>query len=477
MAPRTASSVAPVTRRANGGGSKATVTAARIVDDVAALGWPVGAVLGSEAELLDRYDVSRAVFREAVRLVEHQQVARMRRGPGGGLVIDEPSVDAIIDAAVVYLHRAAAPLDEVFEARLVLEEIVTDLAPDRIDEDDLGRIRELIADEEDGRITDARAFHALLAATTRNPALELFVDIMNRVSRLYLSDMRAISSGTAAEAHHAHARIAEAVLGGDAATARRRMRKHLEAEVAYLRGRRRTAQRLLPGTALGSTRTSKRAEALARTILQQVSEEGLQPGHLLGSEAELMATHGVSRSVLREAVRLLDHHRVAAMRRGPGGGLFVVAPDAGAVTDVVALHLARRGLEIADLGELRGRLEMVLIDLAVAKLDDAGAARLARLAEQEAAADVEDYVSAIHDLHAEVARLAGNRALELVLLVLLRLTRLHQARELSPKALGRIRENVLPVHADITAAILEGDAELARHRMRRHLHEVTATLR
>lgn len=477
MAPRTASSDAAVVPRTNGSGSKATVTAARIVDDVAALGWPVGHVLGSEAELLERYDVSRAVFREAVRLVEHQQVARMRRGPGGGLIVSEPSVDAIIDAAVVYLHRAGAPLDEVFEARLVLEEIVADIAAERLDEHDLARIRDLIAEEGAGHVADARAFHALLASVTRNPALELFVDIMNRVSMLYLSDARSISAGTAAEAHHAHARIADAVLGGDAAVARRRMRKHLEAEVEYLRRRRRTAQQLLPGTALGTNRTSKRADALARTILQQVSDGGLEPGHLLGSEAELMERHGVSRSVLREAVRLLEHHRVAAMRRGPGGGLFVVEPDAGAVTDVVALHLARRGLRIEDLGELRSRLELVLVDLAVAKLDGAGAARLASLAAREAVVSDEEYVAAIHDLHAEVAHLAGNRALELVALVLLRLTRLHQARELSPGALRRIRANVIPAHDGISAAILERDAELARHRMRSHLHEVTATLR
>ena len=56
----------------------------RIISEVVARGWPVGEVLGSEVELLERYGLSRAVFREAVRIVEHLQVARMRRGPGGG---------------------------------------------------------------------------------------------------------------------------------------------------------------------------------------------------------------------------------------------------------------------------------------------------------------------------------------------------------------------------------------------------------
>src|ERR1700753_3813265 len=109
--------------RADLNAKRAAKVADLIIEDVMALGWPVGEVLGSETELLERYQVSRAVFREAVRLLEHQQVARTRRGPGGGLVITEPTVDAVIDAVVLYLYRAEARLDEVVEARLGLEDI------------------------------------------------------------------------------------------------------------------------------------------------------------------------------------------------------------------------------------------------------------------------------------------------------------------------------------------------------------------
>src|SRR6202789_4622443 len=120
---------------------RAAKVADRIVEDVMALGWPVGEVLGSEAELLARYQVSRAVFREAVRLVEHQQVARTRRGPGGGLVVTEPTTDAVIDAVVLYLYRAEARLAELFGARLVLEDIAIGLASARLEEQDLATLR------------------------------------------------------------------------------------------------------------------------------------------------------------------------------------------------------------------------------------------------------------------------------------------------------------------------------------------------
>ena len=61
--------------------------AERVEEEIIASGWPVGKVLGSEAELIERYGVSRAVFREAMRIVDHHGVAEMRRGPGGGLVV------------------------------------------------------------------------------------------------------------------------------------------------------------------------------------------------------------------------------------------------------------------------------------------------------------------------------------------------------------------------------------------------------
>ena len=127
---------------ADSNAKRAAKVADRIIEDVMALGWPVGEVLGSETDLLERYQVSRAVFREAVRLVEHQQVARTRRGPGGGLVITEPTVGAVIDAVVLYLHRVDARLDEIFEARIILEDIACQLASERTDENDLAELRQ-----------------------------------------------------------------------------------------------------------------------------------------------------------------------------------------------------------------------------------------------------------------------------------------------------------------------------------------------
>src|SRR5205809_51921 len=75
----------------------------------------------------------------------------------------------------------------------------------------------------------------------------------------------------------------------------------------------------------GDPALGKLAAQVARRIEAEVVRRGWPVGESLGSEPELRTRHGVSRSVLREAVRLVEHHQVARMRRGPNGGLFVVA--------------------------------------------------------------------------------------------------------------------------------------------------------
>jgi DNA-binding FadR family transcriptional regulator len=458
-----------VTRRASPlPGKLAASVADRIVDDVLAKGWPVGEVLGSEAELLDRYGVSRAVFREAVRLVEHQQVARMRRGPGGGLVVCEPTVDSVIDAVVVYLYRLGARLDDVFETRLVLEEIIADLAPERVEEADMTALRRLIQRERAGDARDPRELHMLLATVTRNPALELFVDILNRMSALY-TDLSLVAPKAARESRDAHMRIVDAVLAGDRSTARHRMRRHLEAEHAWLRRRRSSRQLLDPTRVQLTGGGDKRGEGVAREVFGQVVCDGWPVGSFLGSEPELMERYGVSRAVLREAVRLLEHHDIAAMRRGPGGGLFVSEPGLETVSDTVALYLDRRGLEASSLAELRTGVEMAAVDRVMDKVDDDALSRLRQALEAERAAPDWDFAQVVgHDLHAVIAGLTRNPVLELVALVLIRLAQMHQVNPSGRRPRVLIDE-LTRTHERIVDAIASEDRELVRHRMRRHL--------
>ena len=228
---------------------------------------------------------------------------------------------------------------------------------------------------------------------------------------------------------------------------------------------------------LAESAQGKGAEAVARHITQTVVAEDLQPGDLVGTEPELIEREGVSRALLREAVRLLEHHHIARMRRGPGGGLFVMAPSANAVTETAAIYLARQGMTLAELAELRTGVEVAITDLAAQRIDDEGTIGMRDALIREAKATDVELVEAVHDLHAAVAAAAHNRVLDLVALVLIRLSRLHQIERLAPKARSQIKAEVLRTHEGIAAAVDAGDRELARHRMRRHLEALGSLMR
>lgn len=319
----------------------ASKVARDIEADIVRRGWTIGESLGSEQALRQRYGVSRSVLREAVRLVEHHQVARMRRGPGGGLLICEPDAGPAARAVVIYLEYLGTTLADVLDARLVLEPLAASLAAERIDEAGIGRLRAVLRAEErwePGATAPGDEFHVAVAAQSKNPVLQLFIDILMRLTTRYALRSRPDSATEATEAidrvHGDHSRIVAAVAAGDSARARTLSERHVEAVTAWLHH---------PGDGAGERGPrGKLAETLAATIGDEIAAGGWRVGSLFGTETALLERYRVSRAVFREAVRLLEYHSVAHMRRGPGGGLIVAKPQPRASVDAVALYLRHR---------------------------------------------------------------------------------------------------------------------------------------
>ncbi|WP_233283266.1 FadR/GntR family transcriptional regulator [Prescottella equi] len=223
-----------------GGRRLAETVAARIEKDIIAGGWRTGTILGSEPELIERYGVSRAVFREAVRLVEHHQMASMRRGPGGGLVVTEPDPGVVRHAARVYLRHAEVTREQLFEARMALELAGVVAAAERLTEDGIDRLTESLSTEQqlvsDGvTLGHARNVHSVIAELTGNPAISLFVEVLTQldeemVQQRWDTEKPDIDTTESASAsHEAHEAIVSAIIAGDAPLAQHRMRRHLQA--------------------------------------------------------------------------------------------------------------------------------------------------------------------------------------------------------------------------------------------------------
>lgn len=222
----------------------AELLAEKIEADIIAAGWPVGSVLASENELVERYGVSRAVFREAMRIVDHHGVAQMRRGPGGGLVVLEPDLDAAVRAVSLNLNYIGINPLQINEARLALELSCVRTATMKIDDDARTRLNDHIEAESAVLAAGSDAeppevsFHVLIAELTKNPALRVFVEILSRIAPLDSEgddDAAARKAMTPEKVHDVHRRIAHAMMRGDADAAERRMRPHLQSQVGYVR--------------------------------------------------------------------------------------------------------------------------------------------------------------------------------------------------------------------------------------------------
>jgi DNA-binding FadR family transcriptional regulator len=211
-------------------------TIARALErEIVAQRFPIGHVLGSEANLIARLGVSRSALREAVRVLELHGVATMRRGPGGGLVVTAPESGPAVRASALMLEYMRATPQHVFEARSALELKCVELAAKRIDEHGIAALRDTLAAEHSDQAKGALGTHELhtaLAEATGNPALVLFVEVLTALSRT--ESARSSSPTVAAEVREAHDKVAEAVIAGDSALARHRMQVHLAAVGRWL---------------------------------------------------------------------------------------------------------------------------------------------------------------------------------------------------------------------------------------------------
>jgi DNA-binding FadR family transcriptional regulator len=213
-------------------GKLAEVVANRIEQDIIARGWPIGTVLGSESDLLEQYGVSRAVLREAVRIVEHHLVGVMRRGPGGGLVVTAPDLGAVARAVTLQLEFQDIQPRHLYETRTALELSCVRLACERLTPAGIVRLREDPIPPR-GAGVHATDFHVLIAELTGNPAMSLFIRVLDILMRDHLA-VPPSSTGIVTDLHRVHRQIADAIIARDVRLAERRMLKHLQTVQGWL---------------------------------------------------------------------------------------------------------------------------------------------------------------------------------------------------------------------------------------------------
>jgi GntR family transcriptional repressor for pyruvate dehydrogenase complex len=211
-------------------------------------------------------------------------------------------------------------------------------------------------------------------------------------------------------------------------------------------------------------------DKVASAILESILVEDLSPGDALPTERELAEQFGVSRTVIREAVRALSAKGLLEVRGG--SGVRVAAVEARTVSDAMQLFVWSSTVEMAKLHEVRSMLEITAAGLAAER---ASAADLALLETslgvmERALDDNEAAAQADVEFHRLIAATTHNE-----LFVVLHDSiggALVQVRR-ENLALGRERRaQALAVHRGILERIAAGDVGGAREAMRAHLDEV-----
>jgi DNA-binding FadR family transcriptional regulator len=219
------------------------------------------------------------------------------------------------------------------------------------------------------------------------------------------------------------------------------------------------------------------AQELVRFFADRIRDGTFAPGLKLPTEAEIMAAHGVSRTVVREALSRLQASGQARTRHGIG--TFVVGPGDTAPFRVSRDMMATLRDVIAML-ELRLGVEAEAAALAASRRSDANLREMrdALDAFDAAVAAGQDSAGPDFRFHMEIARATENDRF-VDLMTTLGVTMIPRVRvgtgAIAAPATGlaaQQREYLRRVNAEhewIYDAIASGDAETARAAMRTHL--------
>lgn len=154
-----------------------------------------GELIGSEDDLLEQFGVSRPTFRQAAKIVEHEQLLTIRRGVGGGFFAKKPSTKAVSRMTAVYLKSNDATQEHLQQASTAILAEAAALAAESIDtalhEELLAFLIEESTYQDDLSIQSFMAsekrFFDLVFSLASNPVLRLFSEVIMDYSLTFVA--------------------------------------------------------------------------------------------------------------------------------------------------------------------------------------------------------------------------------------------------------------------------------------------------
>jgi len=213
----------------------------------------------------------------------------------------------------------------------------------------------------------------------------------------------------------------------------------------------------------------KASEVLANELRESILSGKFPEGTTLPTERDMVSQTQMSRTTVREALRILEVQGLVRIKTGRSGGAFVQRPDGDSVANSVSLLIRGRRIRMAALLEAREGVEPVCARLAAKYRTDEDLARL-DAANVAIAADgpLEDFLQANVDWHVAVAAASHNELLTGFMAALSRA--IYASTDNRGFVDAEVRRTTVLAHGRITDAIRAGDMDAALRRMTRHVH-------
>jgi GntR family transcriptional regulator, transcriptional repressor for pyruvate dehydrogenase complex len=214
--------------------SKTSETVARrIVGDIVNGGLRPGDRLPAEAAMIEWYCVSRQSLREGLRLLEMQGLLMMKRGPGGGPVVQSVDPANLGRISTLYFHLSGGTYRELIDAWVLAESTLAARAARHPDPANRRSAMLRFADpdvaippDNPAFIAEHTLFHAEVARLSDNRVMEIWLQSIGQIVSRHVANL-----GNLVTMHGSigsdHGAIAHAIMDGNVSRARAEMEAHI----------------------------------------------------------------------------------------------------------------------------------------------------------------------------------------------------------------------------------------------------------
>ncbi|WP_433781477.1 FadR/GntR family transcriptional regulator [Actinomycetospora sp. CA-101289] len=230
-----------------------------------------------------------------------------------------------------------------------------------------------------------------------------------------------------------------------------------------------TSSEARPAIRLSPMAVPKASDVLATELRERILSGEYTEGTPLPPERELVVQTRMSRTTVREALRILEVQGLIRIKAGRAGGAFVQHPGEESVADSLDLLIRGRRIRLSSIHETREAIEPSCARLAALHRTPADLRRLEAANETIATSgSLDEFLQANVDWHVAVAGASHNEILTGIMMALSRA--IYTATHNEGFVNEEVRSIAVRAHKSVTRAIKDKDPDAAVRRMSRHVH-------